>query len=287
MNRPSPLQTLAAATVGEKVPLPPTLAAFHGPLRLEALTGRPLVIANFVETLDGVVALDKTPRGGSSAISGGSVEDRALMGLLRALADVVVVGAGTQRAVPRHRWTAARIYPPFADAYAELRQRLGKPPVPLNVVVSARGSIEPDRPIFRSGELPVLVVTTPEGAARLRPAVSAWPSTTRLVVASENDQLSAQDILDAIHACWPARVVLVEGGPRLLGDFLAERCLDELFLTLAPQVAGRDAISERHGLVAGRTLAPTESRWADLISIQRAASHLFLRYAFRTGGGEE
>lgn len=282
MKLPSPLQILVSATTGESIPLPPPLAEFYGPLRLDLPKGRPLVIANFVETLDGVAALDETPRGGSSAISGNSVEDRAVMGLLRAVADAVVVGAGTQRAVPGHRWTAARIYPPFAEAYADLRQRLGKPPAPLNVIVSARGKLDPDRPIFRSGEVPVLVVTTPEGAARLEPAVSTWPPTTRIIVATETNHLCARDVLDAIHVSWPTRIVLVEGGPRLLGDFLAERCLDELFLTLAPQVAGRDSTFDRPGLVAGRALAPAESRWADLISIQRASSHLFLRYAFKT-----
>ncbi len=65
-----------------------------------------------------------------------------------------------------------------------------------------------------------------------------------------------------------------------MGDVLAERRLDELFMTLAPQIAGRDGTSDRPGLVAGQVLAPERPRWGTLVGVRRAASHLFLRYAF-------
>jgi riboflavin biosynthesis pyrimidine reductase len=77
-------------------------------------------------------------------------------------------------------------------------------------------------------------------------------------------------------------VILTEGGPRLFGDFLAEKYLDELFLTLAPQVAGRDGHIERPGLVAGKIFAPEHPLWGKLISLKRGGSHLFLRYAFES-----
>jgi riboflavin biosynthesis pyrimidine reductase len=78
-------------------------------------------------------------------------------------------------------------------------------------------------------------------------------------------------------------LILVEAGPHLMGDFVAERCLDELFLTLAPQIAGRDDAGERPGLVAGKRFAPDDSRWATLVAIKRADDHLFLRYAMARG----
>jgi len=77
-------------------------------------------------------------------------------------------------------------------------------------------------------------------------------------------------------------VILVEGGPQLMGDFFAGELLDELFLTLAPQIAGRDAEIERPGLVAGKRFAPEHPLWGTLVSIKRGGSHLFLRYAFTT-----
>ena len=67
-----------------------------------------------------------------------------------------------------------------------------------------------------------------------------------------------------------------------MGDFFAEQCLDELFLTLAPQIAGRDVHSERPGLVMGKRFAPEHPLWGTLMSVKRGASHLFLRYAFAT-----
>ena len=77
-------------------------------------------------------------------------------------------------------------------------------------------------------------------------------------------------------------VILVEGGPQLMGDFFAGRLLDELFLTLAPQIAGRDGQVERPGLVMGQRFAPEHPLWGTLVSVKRSESHLFLRYAFTT-----
>jgi hypothetical protein len=67
-----------------------------------------------------------------------------------------------------------------------------------------------------------------------------------------------------------------------MGDFFAEQLLDELFLTLAPQIAGRDDAGERPGLVAGTVFAPERPLWGTLVGAKRAASHLFLRYAFES-----
>ena len=79
-------------------------------------------------------------------------------------------------------------------------------------------------------------------------------------------------------------LILVEGGPHLLGDFFAEELLDEQFLTLAPQIAGRDDSGTRPGLVAGKLLAPGHPIWATLLGVKRGGNHLFLRYAFGSVG---
>ena len=76
-------------------------------------------------------------------------------------------------------------------------------------------------------------------------------------------------------------LILLEGGSRLFGDFFTQRILDKQFLTPAPLVAGRDTPSARPGLVTGRTFAPRDPRWGQLVDLRRAGSHLFLRYAFR------
>jgi riboflavin biosynthesis pyrimidine reductase len=79
----------------------------------------------------------------------------------------------------------------------------------------------------------------------------------------------------------PGKLILVEGGPRLLADFYAERLVDEQFLTLAPQIAGRDAGDRRLSLVMGKAFAPRDTRWGTLIDVRRGNGHLFLRYSFR------
>ncbi len=84
------------------------------------------MFANFVSTLDGVVAIPSLPAS-NRLIAADSSADRFVMGLLRACSDAVVIGAGTLSASPRSLWTPARAFPDAAEAFAELRRRLGSP----------------------------------------------------------------------------------------------------------------------------------------------------------------
>lgn len=280
-----PLYASPAAAEGRPLPLPPALAQLYGPLSFPAPTRSPYLIGNFVSTLDGVAALTEPGHGGGGEISGFHAQDRMLMGLLRAAADAVVVGAGTLRADPMHRWTATYIFPALAEAYDALRNALGKSGPPLNVIVTARGELDPTRPVFQSGEVPVLIVTTPRGAQQLDSR--SLPEHVRVVTTHAADAVSARDVIEAITHTQDGKLILIEGGPRLMGDFLAERHLDELFLTLAPQVAGRDGVEgsqERPGFVSGKVFAPDSPLWGTLVTVHRGGSHLFLRYAFGPSG---
>jgi riboflavin biosynthesis pyrimidine reductase len=75
-------------------------------------------------------------------------------------------------------------------------------------------------------------------------------------------------------------MMLTEGGPRLLGQLAASGLLDELFLTISPVLAGRGDTG-RPGLVAGLELLPGRSEPAELLTVRRHGSYLFLRYATR------
>ncbi len=275
---PAPLETLYEIERGAALPLPPELERLYGRLQMAQPAGRPAVIANFVTTLDGVTALTMPGGAVGGDISGSNPQDRMLMGLLRATADAVIVGAGTLRSVPKHLWTPASIYRPLADAYQTLRVTLGKTAPPLNVIVTARGALDLTLPVFQTDTVSTLIVTTASGAARL--SGQALPSSTQIVAAAEAGPLSASAILAATMRARQSQIILVEGGPLLMGDFFAEQRLDDLFLTLAPQVAGRDASVERPGLVAGKLLAPEQPRRGTLVSVRRGESFLFLRYAF-------
>ncbi len=274
----TPLASLFDAQRGTDLPLPPELAAIYGQLRFPLQPDRPYVFANFVTSLDGVVSLEAPGHAGGGDISGDNMHDHMVMGILRAVADAIIVGAGTLRKSPNHIWTAAHIYPPFSAFYQQIRHAMGKTTPPLNVIVTLEGNINLNQPLFQSGEVPVLLITTTQGEQRLRQ--QAVPSSTVIVALKQNGPLSAQAILGVVKQACPCNLILSEGGPQLLASFFAERCLDELFLTLAPQVAGRDDTIERPGLVAGKLFAPESPLWGSLISVKRETNHLFLRYAF-------
>src|SRR6266568_4822696 len=272
MNALTPLESLFEIVRGAALPLPPDLTHLYGRLAFPLHPGHAHVIGNFVTTLDGVVALNESGRAGGGDISGFNRDDKMVMGLLRAVADAVIVGAGTLRSVPQHRWTAQYIYPPLAGVYQQLRTSLGKPTPPLNVIVTTHGAVDLDLPVFQSGEVPTLLVTNTQGEERIH--AQHLPPSVQLSAIQSSGPLSAQAILHEVNR--------VEGGPQLMGDFFAGQALDELFLTLAPQIAGRDGEVERPGLVMGKRFAPEDPRWGTLVSVKRGGSHLFLRYAFET-----
>ncbi|MCL4498664.1 MAG: dihydrofolate reductase family protein, partial [Chloroflexi bacterium] len=178
-----------------------------------------------------------------------------------------------------HLWTAEYVYPPFAPAYQKLRKDWGRSTPPLNVIVTASGNLELDRPVFQSASVPTLIVTTDPGYTRL--TKQAIPTSTQAISVGDTKTISAQSILEAIRDAARSNVILVEGGPRLFGGFLAEQVVDELFLTLAPQIAGRDDLVQRPGLVSGKRFAPEHPLWGQLVSLKRSESHLFLRYSCR------
>jgi len=273
----APLETLYDTSSGDLLPLPPELAALYGTLRFLPRPGRPTLISNFVSTLDGVVSLNAPGQASGGDISGFDEHDR----LVRAAADVVIVGTGGLRIGTDPVWTAEYIYPPLAGAYQKLRDNLGKGGPPLHVIVTASGEVDTGLRVFRSGEVPVLVVTTTEGARRI--SARGVPPTVQIVAPQSSGLLSAQTILDAVrqaHPALPSDMVLIEGGPHLVGVFFAARRLDGLFLTLAPQIAGRDSSVERPGFVAGQLFAPEQPLWGMLVGVKRGGSHLFLRYSF-------
>jgi riboflavin biosynthesis pyrimidine reductase len=276
----SPLITLLGATRGTLLPLPPRLARLYGPLRMTQSPGRAHVFSNFVTTLDGVVSLSAKGHASGGDISGFSAQDRMVMGLLRAIADVVIVGAGTLGADRRHVWAAEAIFPALAAEYRQLASALGKRGPPLNVIVSGSGDIDLGLPEFTSGKVTALIVTTAAGARRLRRHATPPSVEIRSVRAGRDGAIAAKSILAAVSRVARGRRMLVEGGPRLLGDFYASGLVDEQFLTLAPQIAGRDTEDGRLSLVMGRTFAPRHPLWGKLVDVRCGGSHLFLRYTF-------
>jgi riboflavin biosynthesis pyrimidine reductase len=274
-----PLEVLFTRESGSALPLEGELARLFGTLRLPLQAKSPAVIGNFVTTLDGVVALNVRGHMSGGAISGFNRQDQALVGLLRSVSDAVLIGAGTMRVERGTLLTPAAIAPWLTADYQALRARLGRRAPTWNVIISASGELDLSLPGFQAGDVPVLVITTEQGLARLR--TRSWGPTTQVLAVQEKGSIAADVVVETVGRICGGSLWLVEGGPHLLSDFLASKRLDELFLTLAPQVAGRAESVERPGLVTGTLFAPDQPRWGELIAVRRAEHHLFLRYAFK------
>lgn len=242
--------------------LPSELERIYGPIGFE----KRAIFSNFVASIDGVVTLGSTPSAGS-VISGRNPADRFLMGLLRACADAVLLGAGTLRATPGHHWTPQHIYPDAAALFAELRRSLGRKANPRLVLFTASGDVDVSHPAVIDG---ATVVTGARGATALR---------DRLPEAC--DILEA-DLPDAIKELRDRglETLLTEGGPHLMGELVTRGLLDEAFLTISPVVAGRDR-ETRLGMIAGAELLPGDRGWSRLQSARRHGDYLFLRYDLR------
>jgi riboflavin biosynthesis pyrimidine reductase len=275
----APLRTLVETARGRPLPLPPGLLRLYGALRLPVPRSGLTVFSNFVSTLDGVVSLQVKGHSGGGDISGFSGEDRMVMGLLRAAADAVVIGAGTLAADPEHLWTPEAICPELAGDYHRLADAMAKPRAALNVIVSAAGTVNLRLPVFASGKVAAMIITTLQGAARLQSL--GVPASVRIqAIRRPSGKIPAADILRVVSRAIAGKRILVEGGPRLLATFYKERLIDEQFLSLAPQLAGREIGDARMGLVMGETFAPRAPLWGRLADARQGSRLLFLRYSF-------
>jgi riboflavin biosynthesis pyrimidine reductase len=258
--------------------------AYGGDLRFAPAGGRPHVIGNFVSTLDGVVSYAIPGKSGGGDISGFNEGDRFIMGLLRASADAVMVGAATlQEAGRRHLLTAQSVNRSSGEAYQRYRQGvLRKPPYPISVIVSGSGSVDLDLATFRTPEVRAVIITTEGGREQLRlKGVDDLPSTEVRVIPAPASVLPVPAILDLLWREFDVRLLLHEGGPSLFGSFVAAGLVDEFFLTIAPQVAGRKPESRRPGMIEGVEFLPQNAPWLDLLSVKQSGDHLYLRHASR------
>jgi riboflavin biosynthesis pyrimidine reductase len=262
-----PLVSLFDAGPSEMNSLPEELAALYGgPLSLP----NGCLYANFVSTIDGVVALEEGKAASGGIISGRNEADRFVMGLLRAFADAVVVGAGTVRAEGgRALWTPDYIFPAAAAGYVALRAALKRADAPELVIVSGRGDLDPSERALERGAL-VLTTRSAEGGLRGR-----LPSASRVLAIADGPRLEVGDVIGAIRS-QGHKTILTEGGPTLFGQLVKARLAEELFLTMAPTLAGRrgdESFSLIQGVDFGREL-----RRANLQSVRRSEDFLFLRY---------
>src|SRR5215469_8025029 len=245
---------------------------------------RSYFIANFVSTLDGIVSFNLPGQSEGAQISASNEEDRFMMGLLRASADAVLVGSGTlQAAGPRGSWLPESVCPEAKDLYRNYRTEvLRKPEYPLVVVITGTGGLDLTSALFHTPRTRVLILTTEQGKQRLSQSGSeALASVEVKALSTAGNRISPSAILTLLRQEAGVELLLHEAGPTLFGEFLAGGFIDELFLTVAPQIAGRVAVNPRPGLVANVQFSPATAPWWKLLSAKSATDFLFLRYQVR------
>ncbi|WP_299957024.1 dihydrofolate reductase family protein [uncultured Modestobacter sp.] len=214
---------------------------------------------NFIASLDGAISVE----GRSGGL--GSDGDRRVFRTLRALADVVLVGAGT---------AAAEGYRPVVadSAVGRLRGELGRPGTMPVAVVSRRASLEPGDQLVTDAVTPTLLVTCAAADPGRRAALAA--AGVQVLVCGDDDV----DLAAALAALADRGLdqVLCEGGPALFSAALAAGVVDELDLSIAPQLVG-----------GGPGLLPAalpSLRQAELRQVLAEDGVLFTRYDLRAGG---
>jgi riboflavin biosynthesis pyrimidine reductase len=255
------LEALFAAAGEPLVPLPSELEAAHGgPFWLP----EHIVFGNFVSSVDGIAAIAGIEMS-SAAISGGAPADRFMMALLRAVADAVVVGAGTLR---EHGgpWTAEKAFPAGAEAFRRLRTDLSSAEAPTLVVVTASGELPADHPSLGDG----LVVTTSSGHRTLTDRKARC---AEVIDVGDLDVVDGRTTIDRLHERGFRRI-LTEGGPKLMGSMLEAGAVDQLFLTISPKLvgggSGRSPLTDEVDLL--------DSGGMRLLGVRGADDFLFLRY---------
>ena len=265
MTELGPFEVLHEAP-GHDLELPGTLRAVYGG---DLALPERCLYANFVATVDGVVAIPALP-GSNRAISGGSEADRFVMGTLRAAADLVLIGSGTLRASPTGRWRPETVYPAAADGFADLRRSLGYDESPRVAILTASGAILHDHPVLGDG---AIVLTTEHGAAHLG---GRLPDEAEIAVLPGETEVDVRAAVALLRERGHRRI-LSEAGPHVFGSLVEADLVDELFLTVSPLLAGRGR-GEAYGLVEGAALLPERTEQARLRSVRLHGAHLFLHY---------
>lgn len=212
------------------------------------------VRAVFVSSVDGAAKVD----GRSGGL--GNAADRTIFELLRGLADVVLVGAGTAQV---ERYGPVEPSPLWTD------KRVGRSPTPPLAVVSRSLSFDLTGPLFTATEdqtRTIVVTCEAAPAARLHDVRRVAD-----VIVAGDEHVEATVALEAL-AQRGYRRVSCEGGPRLLSEIAQAGCLDELCLTVSPLLLGGDSSRITDG-------PAMNSLGLELSTVLENESHLFLRYA--------
>ena len=215
-----------------------------------SLPDRPWVMLNMISSLDGGTAVD----GKSSSL--GDEDDKSMFEAIRAVPDVILVGAST---------VTAEDYRPVTLDEERRRRRAarGQSETPTLAIVTGRFSVDPESRVFSDpGHKPLVITGTEANPSKL---VLLGDAGDVAIL----DDLSPEGILRHLGA---AAVVLVEGGPSLNGQFAEAGLVDEINLTISPSVLS----GESKRIIAGPVLKPPIGMNVDRVLAGDSA--LFVRF---------
>ena len=194
-------------------PAPPEIAALFAIYMpfCAVPPGRSLVVAHLGQSLDGRIA---TLSGASRWVTGAA--DIAHNHRMRALADAVLVGAGTLRS---------------DDPQLTVRACAGRNP--LRVVLDTNRVLDGNYRVFRDGAAPTLLICAADRCA----AGERLGEAEIVGLKRDGDALAPQAIIAELTRRGLRRI-FVEGGGVTVSRFLAAGCLDRLQLTVSPLIIG-------------------------------------------------
>jgi riboflavin biosynthesis pyrimidine reductase len=218
---------------------------------------RPYIVCNFVSSADGKATVDGRTAGlGSDA-------DRTVFHLLRTQVDALLAGTETMR-IERYG------LPVRAEHLSRLRIAEGRPPQPLSVVISRSGNVPFEIPLFADPQAHVALYAPPGVAAA---TAGCEARVTHHETPAGTDVLAG--VMRSLRRDHDVRSVLCEGGPALFNSLLDQHLVDELFLTVSPNLVGGAEL----GITTGPALRQRQAM--KLVWALECDGDLFLRYARR------
>jgi 5-amino-6-(5-phosphoribosylamino)uracil reductase len=240
--------------------------------------GRPYVMIGFAVSRDGRISFATPGHAGGGEVSGFNANDQWVLALMRARADVILLGDGTVRVEPEHIWSHQFIWPAETESFQELRRHEGRQPLPVTAFLSLEGDLPSHAAVFAQPDTRVLVLTTEMGVALARARTAGAVAAVEIRIHGE-ETVDLPEALAALHADGH-RTVNCEGGPRAYGSFLAAGCVDDEILGLSPLVIGSSEERRRPSMIEGVAFEHDNPPKSKIVSLTRADNHLFIRSAY-------
>lgn len=255
------------------IDLPDSWHSVYGHWYMPEKTGIPYTYVNFVTSRDGRISFREPGKSSGGPISRYYRHDLWMMGLLRARADAILIGASALHTAPRHIWTPTAIFPDDRTAWEEIRAAEGRTPVPLHVVVTRSGAVDANSVVLRDPAIQAIIATTTAGAEQARAAIGASPN---VEIVAFGEDIAYRRLQETLTASFGVRSLLSEAGSQVYGAMIAGAAVHDEFLTLSPILVGSSAARPRPGLIEGTTFMPDAPPQSRLLSIRRSADYLFL-----------